>query len=257
MKIEKVLADGKILNAEDVNLDIAGGVFETFRVNRGKIFLLDEHFARLQKSLKALNINPIDENKISDDIRRISDLAPEDAFVRLVVSPTQIALYMASIPKLSAKPVDAKILNSATHKIPKHFHQIGFRLKSTDYLDFLAENELPEGQAGIMLDENGYVAEALTANVFWVKSGNLYTSPLSLGILAGTMRDYVIRTNEVTQKLIKGPDLIEADEIFLTNSVNYIMPVGSINGIKKPGINGPAFQNLDIFDLYLESIGFC
>lgn len=244
MKIDKVLVDGKILNTEDVKLDIDGGVFETFRVNREKIFLLDEHLARLRKSLKALNIKPIDEEKIRNDIIKIAAISSEDAFVRLVVSPSQTALYMASIPELSIKPIDAKILHSITHKIPEHFYQIGFRLKSTDYLDFLTENELPEGQAGIMLDENGYIAESLTANVFWVKSGNLYTSPLSMGILAGTMRDYVIKTNEVTEMLIKEPDLLEADEIFLTNSVNYIMPVGSINGIKKPGTNGPAFQRL-------------
>lgn len=244
MKIEKILVDGKLLNAEEINPDTTGGVFETFRVSEGKIFLLEEHFARLKKSLKALNIDPIDEEKTRNDISQIAELASEDAFVRLVVTPAQTALYMVSIPKLSAKSIDAEILNSTTHKIPEHFYQIGFRLKSTDYLDFLAENELPEGQTGIMLDENGYVAEALTANIFWVKSGSLYTSPLSLGILAGTMRDYVIRTNEVTQKLVKETDLLEADEIFLTNSVNYIMPVGSINGIKKPGTNGPAFQNL-------------
>jgi len=241
VKIEKVYIDGKILDFEEANIEIGDGVFETFRVSQGKVFLLEEHFARLSKSLKVLGIAPIDEQSTKNNILEIAKLAAEDAFIRLVVDKNQTIIFMGSIPKFMPRSAESKILLSITHQKPGNFDQIGFRLKSTDYLQdkYVLENPLD-----IMLDENGFVAEAMTANIFWAKDEKLYTSPLSMGILAGTLRGYLIKTNKVNEKLAKFDELASADEIFLTNGVRYIVPLSSLDGIKKPGTEGQVFQQI-------------
>ena len=78
------------------------------------------------------------------------------------------------------------------------------------------------------------MAEATTSNVFCVKNNVLYTPPLENGLLAGTIRKRVIQTAgklkiKVVQKKFKAGFLLKADEVFLTNSVQIIMPVGQIN----------------------------
>jgi branched-subunit amino acid aminotransferase/4-amino-4-deoxychorismate lyase len=82
----------------------------------------------------------------------------------------------------------------------------------------------------VMLNERGEIVSATMANIFWSKDGTVHTPTLSTGALAGVTRECVI---ELAAKhyipLVEGvyemPDLIEADEIFLTSSGLGVAPV--------------------------------
>jgi 4-amino-4-deoxychorismate lyase len=87
-----------------------------------------------------------------------------------------------------------------------------------------AEWNTPKIQEGIMLDLNGYVIEGTMSNVFFVKNGILYTPSLTQAGIAGIMRDFVLKTAQqhgikVTQGLFLPEQLLEADELFVTNSI--------------------------------------
>jgi 4-amino-4-deoxychorismate lyase len=76
---------------------------------------------------------------------------------------------------------------------------------------------------GILLSQEGYLAEGTVSNLFWVKKNIVYTPALSVGILPGVMRKHVIREfqkagRKVVEGFFKPVVLQSADEVFITNS---------------------------------------
>jgi branched-chain amino acid aminotransferase len=89
----------------------------------------------------------------------------------------------------------------------------------------------------VMLDSYGYVAEGTGQNIFVVRDGIVYTSPMSANILAGITRDCVIRIAkdlgyEVREENLPREFLYIADEVFFTGTAAELTPVRSIDGIK-------------------------
>jgi len=110
---------------------------------------------------------------------------------------------------------------------------------------------------GIFLTDKGYVAEGVTSNVFWVKNNVLYTPALQTGILNGITRQFVMNLAEkagmvVEEGLYKRYVLEEADEIFVTNSVQEIVPVRKMEENHFPGKSGEYFNKLS--QLYKSKI---
>jgi len=86
---------------------------------------------------------------------------------------------------------------------------------------------------GILLNRKGNVAETTSANIFWIKNGSLYTTPLSAGCLEGMTRKHIIEianNNGIPTDIrnIKLGNLVKADEIFIASSLKLIAPVSSI-----------------------------
>ncbi|MEX2014648.1 MAG: aminotransferase class IV [Candidatus Saccharimonadales bacterium] len=270
MNIEAVSINGELFSPEEAKISaidrglmFAHGAFETFRISEGKIFLYDEHFARLGKSLKALDINwAHDKYKHPRWVKDISAKIPaeKDGRIRFCVTSgiedeqPNVIIYLTLIDKFSPTEKKAKILKSITRHKPEYFNATGFRIKSMDYSYlYLARQELgDESQEGILLNQEGYVSEALTANIFWIKDGKIYTPPLSLGILAGTVRGWLMDNFDVEEKLIKQDELLRADEVFLTTGASYLVGIGQVNYVKKQGINGPMYKNT--YQLFIRGL---
>ena len=87
----------------------------------------------------------------------------------------------------------------------------------------------------IMLDPEGYVAEASAANVFLVRDGVLHT-PEVTSCLQGITRDSVIRLArdalgvEVQERRITRDELYTADEAFVTGTAAEILPLRELDG---------------------------
>jgi branched-chain amino acid aminotransferase len=97
---------------------------------------------------------------------------------------------------------------------------------------------------GIMLDSFGYVAEGSGENLFLVRDGTLYTSPVAAGILHGITRDSVIRIArdlgiEVREQNLPREMLYIADELFFSGTAAELTPIRSVDRIDvgggKPG----------------------
>jgi 4-amino-4-deoxychorismate lyase len=258
MKVRRASVDGvEQANPTSEELEPAqgNGAYEAFRVHEGKVFLFDEHFDRLKKSLGALAVDWDDERqKYSAWIAELCDNLPadEDAFVRFVVTgrgtepvTTVQAGYIRPFAPRSYKAV---VLDQTKLDEPEHFREVGFRVKSVNYINERTDKQrsagLDDATEGILLTPEGYVAESLSANIFWAKDGKLYTSPLSTGILAGTMRAYIMKNNQVEEILAPKEALNDADEIILTSGASYLRPLSSIGDIEKPGANGAVFREL-------------
>jgi len=97
---------------------------------------------------------------------------------------------------------------------------------------------------GIVLDTMGHVAEGSGENIFVVRGGVLFTSPLSSGILQGITRDSVMRIArdlgvEVREEAIPREMLYIADELFFSGTAAELTPIRSVDRIQvgsgKPG----------------------
>ena len=101
-----------------------------------------------------------------------------------------------------------------------------------------------------MLSLDGHVGECTGDNLFMVKDGVVYTSPLDVGMLDGITRSFVI--NEVApacgvkavEKRLRLDDVLNADEVFLTGSAAEIIAVTQVDDTRISEGQGPVTEKL-------------
>jgi branched-chain amino acid aminotransferase len=262
----ELIAPGRLaVSAWDHGFLYGDGVFEGIRLRAGRLYRPDGHLARLRRSARIVAIDPPrDDDGILAAIRECcaaNDL--DDAHVRVIVTrgtgrpgidPARCgraSLYVLAYPfepLLGSDPI-ALVTSSVTRKAPR---SIDAAVKSLNYLDSVMA-KLQAGEAGagdaLMLDGEGYVAEATGANVFGVRDGVLFT-PTPTAALPGITRDTVLRLaradgRPAEERRTTLGDLIAADEVFLTGTAAGIVPVRSIDGRPLPEAPGPVTRWVD------------
>lgn len=266
----KIYIDGEFYEKEQAKVSVfdhgllyGDGVFEGIRFYNGRVFRLDEHIDRLYDSARAICLTiPLDRQALIDatlETIRQNDL--RDGYVRLVVTrgAGDLGLNPALCPKATIIIIAAKItlypaemyenglkvVTCATRRIPHG--ALSPMVKSLNYLNnVMAKIEAANAGAGegLMLNEQGYVAECTGDNVFVVKRGRIYTPPIASGALAGVTRAVVFELAEeagipVSEPDITRYDLFTADEVFLTGTAAEIIPVVTLDrrpiGDGRPG----------------------
>ena len=106
---------------------------------------------------------------------------------------------------------------------------------------------------GIFLTKTGYIAEGLFRISFLLKNDILYTPSLETGILNGITRAFIIKAAEeldieVKEGFFTKDELLSADEVFVTNSIQEIVPLYRIEEKDFPGKVGVVTKRL--MDLY-------
>jgi branched-chain amino acid aminotransferase len=87
----------------------------------------------------------------------------------------------------------------------------------------------------LVLNGQGRFADSTIANIFYTKGDTIHTPPLSEGGVAGVMRRYLLESLPAAGYTVReqptGPDdLVQADEVFLTNALKGINWVRSFRG---------------------------
>ena len=240
------------------------GFFETFRTYDGNVFLLTEHLNRLQKALDEYHLHvDLDILEISTIVRELNERSDgSDGYFRLNISagvhdiglapsvyekPT-IIVFRKSLPPLTRGKEKSAVWLETRRNTPES----ETRHKSHHYANNVrARLELPSlaEQEGFFLTVNGHVAEGITSNIFWASEGELFTPSLETGILAGTTRDWVIREAgtlglRVNEGLFE-PKMIErAEEVFVTNAVQELVPIKQLESSLYEGAKGGIYSTL-------------
>ncbi len=234
------------------------GLFETFRVYNGHPFLLDDHLHRLNDGLKEMNIEKsfereevvaiiqslLDKNNIKNAYVRWN-VSAGNGMIGLQTEPyiePNTIVYIKSLPK--ANGMVEKTGQIVT--IPRNTPEGAFRLKSHHFFNnILAKREIGTDMTieGIFLTKEGYVAEGVTSNLFWVIEGILYTPSLQTGILNGITRQFILNLAEsvgleVKEGMFSLNMLAEAEEVFATNSIQEIIPIKRVDKYGYKGIEG-------------------
>ncbi|MBM7454717.1 4-amino-4-deoxychorismate lyase [Oceanisphaera litoralis] len=91
----------------------------------------------------------------------------------------------------------------------------------------LEQNGWPEA---VVLDAEGWVMEAVTANLFWRQGERIYTPDLSTGGVCGTLRAWCVDHlgERLTATHAGLSRLLAADEVWLTNALMGVVPVTAI-----------------------------
>ncbi|MED4126818.1 MULTISPECIES: aminodeoxychorismate lyase [Shouchella] len=220
------------------------GLFETFAVRNDAIFLLDHHLTRLNVSVKELGFNYVlTEDVVYRTVRKLlKKNGLQEAYIRWNVSAGIREIGLANEPFLDPQeivyvkvlpplPVAAKRLVSL--KLNRNSIEGIRRYKSHHYLNnVLAKKELGNqpNTEGLFYTAEGYAAEGIVSNLFFVKNDSVYTPSLETGILNGVTRQYVIAWCEQNQKRVEEgfytkEEIAQADEVFLTNAIQGIVAV--------------------------------
>jgi len=110
------------------------------------------------------------------------------------------------------------------------------RIKTLSYIIHAASLKqalLKRCDDALLLNENNYISEVTSANIFLVLKGKIYTPPLTSGCLEGVTRQVVIdEARELGLKIYERnktiDDLLRADEIFISSSLKLILGVSQI-----------------------------
>ena len=251
----KIYFNGKLVPKEEAAVSVfdhgllyGDGVFEGIRFYGGHVFRLEEHIERLYKSARAI---ALDVQMNPDEMARavlqtIAANGLTDGYVRLVVTRGEGSLGLS--PRSCPKPTIFIIASTIT-LYPEEMYKNGLKLvtcatrriahgalspmvKSLNYLNnIMAKIEAEQAGAGegLMLNEQGYVAECTGDNVFVVRDGRITTPPIAAGALAGVTRAVVFEVArdlgvEIREENITRYDIYTADECFLTGTAAEIIP---------------------------------
>ncbi len=256
-----IYADGEFVPEEkavvsifDHGLLYGDGIFEGIRAYHGRVFKLDEHIERLYDSARSIMLNipltPEEMTEVVLETMRRNGL--RDGYIRLLVTRGKgdLGLDPKNCPKASVFCIGASIqlypeelyekgLEVVTVPTRRNLNEsLSPRIKSLNYLNnILAKMEAARAgtMEAIMLNNEGYVAEATGDNIFIVKKGVLITPPSHVGILEGVTRNTVMDLAReqgipVEERLFTRYDVYVADECFLTGSAAELIPVIKVDG---------------------------
>jgi len=264
----RVLVNGKVtdqIHVQDRGLQYGHGVFETIAWRENVLELWPAHMRRLNKGCTQLFIPlPDSEQLKSEALSLCSEL--DHAIIKIMITCGQSQRgYL--IPDVQAnrivscdvankeqydqlKSIAVTICN--TRLAPqmklaglKHMNRLEqilarqeWRAQSTKEL----LQEEPHYQEGLMLDYEGHVISGTMSNLFFVKDAQLFTSTLALCGVQGVMRNFIIAIAQgmglkVHSSLYNLQEVLEAEEVFMTNSLIKISAVNAIQATQQAVTN--------------------
>jgi branched-chain amino acid aminotransferase len=269
------------LSAFDHGFLYGYGLFETMRAYGGRIFRLDSHITRLRCSAESIGLThsilTTDDGKQSLKAACTATVKAnelKDARIRLTVCAGEGD--MTPDPGTCSSPT---ILITTRHldPLPPERYETGFkaavsslrrnsqsplsRLKSTCYMENILARTAATAvgcDEAIFLNEQGYLAEGSSTNIFLVSNGELITPCFESGVLPGITRDAVLEIAgnlhiKVTERWVQLNELIEAQEAFLTNSILELMPLVSVEG-RPIGSGRPGKLTRDLLFAYRKLV---
>ncbi len=247
------LADARI-PAMDHGFLFGDSIYEVIRTRGGRPVAFAQHVERLRHSAQATYLQlPWTDAEISARIRAavVASKFPE-SYVRLVVSrgvgpmtllpdacekPSMIVYVMPLV-----LPNDEEFDRGASVVVPARLRNdrraLAPAAKTGNYLNnvlALVEAKRAGGDDAVMLNTEGDVTEATTANVFWAAGGEVRTPSLECGILAGITRTLLIWTMRqdgipVVEGRFTADEFRACDEAMLTGTIRGVSPVVRIDG---------------------------
>jgi len=242
-----VAASGAAVSVFDGGFLHGAGLFETMRAENGRIFRLDSHLTRLCNSAGKL-LQPLERPDLpaQDQFRELLDRNElREARVRLTVTAgpmregidsgdqgrticvtaSPLVAYPAAMYQRGVSVVICQCRQSAADPTAGH--------KTTAYLPRLLGLRHAHAagcQEALWFTYQNQLAEGCISNVFVVREGRLRTPPLDTPVLPGIARGVVLQLAAqegipFDETPLHIHDLLDADEVFLTNTIMQVIPV--------------------------------
>jgi len=280
-KADKIWFNGEFVNWEDAKIHVLShalhygtSFFEGARcyktVKGPACFRLKDHIKRLYDSMKIYRTKPeyTIEEMIEAVLATIRENKLEECYIRpivfrgygeLGVNPTHCPLdtviavwgwgaYLGAEALEKGVNVCVSSWNRLAPNTMPNMAKVGGNYMNSQLIkiDALANGY----DEGIGLDFNGMISEASGENIFIVRNGSIYTTPVGSSILNGITRNSIITLAkemniEIIEQQLPREMLYIADEVFFTGTAAEVTPVASIDKVKiGDSVRGPITERL-------------
>jgi D-alanine transaminase len=272
-----VFLNGRLLPVEQATVSVldrgfifGDGVYELVPVYSRVPFRLEEHLARLERSLGETRIrNPYARTQWRAHIYALIDAQPfEDQAIYFQVTrgaakrdhafPANVepTVFMMSNPLVN--PQSAQVEKGASAVSAQDYRWLRCDIKSISLIGncLLRQLSAETGAAETILFRDGKLTEASASNVFVVKRGLIVSPPKSNLILPGITYDVVVELARANGLPLEFKDILEAevraaDELWVTSSSKEVLAIVELDGKRiGDGRPGPVFRRM--FQLYQE-----
>ena len=235
----------------DRGFSYGDGLFETLLLKDGKILTPHFHQERLLRGCQRLAI-PYSSHQLQYAFDFAEQRAPSQslACVKLIISrgsggrgympPVEpnLTTVIGILPAPDYKPLALKGVNIAVSDVKSSMNSSLSGLKHLNRLEnVLAKQNLAQLNLNaedifeaVLLDDNGYIVECIQSNIFWFKNETLFTPILNKSGVQGTLRASIfsLASYQINVGSFTLAELLDADEVFICNSLMSIVPVCSI-----------------------------
>ena len=270
-----------LVSIQDAGFQHAVGLFETMFAYNGKVFRLDRHLARLKRSAAELGLAAdMATAPLADAVHQtLAENKLEHARLRLTVTAGTLSMLRSDDGEQAMRVRQTICVQAQqpTAFAPGYFEQgVRVRLygqganpfditaghKTLNYwarLRALRQAAASDCAEAIWLSVTNHLASGAVSNLMLVKDDELLT-PIARGeekpealpapVLPGVTREAVIEAAEaqgiaVNKQMLTVEDLLDADEVFLTNSNWKALPVVAVEQKTiADGKVGPITQSL-------------
>ena len=236
----------------DRGLGYGDGVFRTLKIlNRTPVWWID-HYAKLTHNCAALKLACPESDLLLNEIRTVTQ-GLGDAAVKIIItrgpgargyaapnpaSPTRIVIA-APLPEthdiqigIQVRWCNLQIARQAQLAGIKHLNRLENVLARQEWSD-------PNIVEGLLCDDTGAVIGGTRSNLFAMRGGCLWTPDLSLSGIAGVTRARILRAAkshgiEVQVARLEPAKILDADEVFLSNSIAGLWRVAALDKVQWP-----------------------
>ncbi|MFP3860196.1 MAG: aminotransferase class IV [Bacteroidales bacterium] len=244
-------AEEPVLLYNNRGFQYGDALFETMRGNGKTLYFFDEHISRIYHSMKELGMEVpknIENKTIKKEILKLlhKNRHLKGSRIRLTVFRNAGGKY-APVTNTVSYLIETDALEDENYQLNEKgiaidiFHaykkprNLLSNMKTTNDLVYVLagifKNEQKLDEC-ILLNDNNEIIEAISSNIFLVKDNIIKTPPLNSGCLNGIMRKQILNFAKIAGFKISlqqmyPEELMNCDEIFLTNSVRGIQWVGA------------------------------
>lgn len=263
------------ISVTDRGFQFSDGVYEVIASYDGTLIDIDLHLKRLKKSLKEIDIKinlSIEEIlKISKEIQSKDNLKTGIIYIQVTrgnQNPRDHKYTNNLKPNIIIYSIqkDLKANDQLSNKgVPvityPDIRWLRADIKSISLLgNVMAVNKAKDMKCheAILIDQNSNVTEGNSSSIWIIKGNKCITHPLTNKILNGVTRKKlisIIKKNDLIfeEKIFKKELLFKANEVFMTNATNFIMPIIKVDKIKI-GKGLPGVISLLLRKQYLQAI---
>jgi branched-subunit amino acid aminotransferase/4-amino-4-deoxychorismate lyase len=227
-------------------LAFGDGFFETCLFDKGNCKLWKWHLERIEKGLKLLSLNlDLKLDQLIDEVQKVID-SNSQRRVKITFYRKGLGAYTPTTNDsaflVTSKPFEIDRSDNKglkcdfANEIYVHSNALGIKtLSSLNYIRAAIEKQERKLDDLILLNEKGEIAESTASNVWWVKNEVIYTPGAECGGIEGVFKSYLnhlLKEEGIAYQegCYTRKDLLDADEVFLTNAVQGISPIGQLDG---------------------------
>jgi len=238
------------------------GLFSTLRVYEGLVWAFERHWKRLMRDADRVQV-PVthDPATVLEGIRKvIAANQVRSGCIRIYfvfnkstawhsserMPAVDLLIYSTDLP-IRVGSTELTVMSHGRHAAsPLAGTKVTAWLNNVWHLEQARRRGFEEA---LLLNERDEIAECTAANIFCVIGGTLLTPPPASGCLLGVTREVLLEIApkagiRTIERALALPELLSADEVFMTSTTRNVQPVRRIDEVSFPQAPGPLTERL-------------